>query len=109
VGPLSVDDAPEFVRQLKARETVLPGRGLEDFGYSVPVQAHQEAGAAGPPKFEPAGGAWPRTADVEPPPAEGPPPHRPAPREPFAPGTSYAGEELDPLTRDVREDEEGEE
>jgi NADH-quinone oxidoreductase subunit E len=109
VGPLSVEDAPEFVRQLKAGETVLPGRGLEDPGYSIPVQAQQEEGTSGPPKFEPAGGAWPTTADVDPPPAEGPPPHRPAPREPFAPGTSYAGEELDPLTRDVRKDEEGEE
>ena len=28
VGPLSTDDASEFVRQVKAGETVLPGRGL---------------------------------------------------------------------------------
>jgi NADH-quinone oxidoreductase subunit E len=109
VGPLSVEDAPEVVRQLKAGETVLPGRGLEDPGYAIPVQAQQSDGTAGPPKFEPAGGAWPATADVDPPPAEGPPPHRDAPPEPLAPGTSYAGEEIDPLTRDAREDEEGEE
>jgi NADH-quinone oxidoreductase subunit E len=30
VGPMSVDDAAEFVRQVKAGETVLPGRGLGD-------------------------------------------------------------------------------
>jgi len=109
VGPMSVEDAPEVIRQLKAGEQVLPGRGLEDAGYSIPFPAPQPDGAAGPPLFEPAGGAWPATADVDPPPAEGPPPHPRPIKEAFSPGTSYAGEETDPLTRDVREDEEGEE
>ena len=36
VGPMSVDDAAEFVRQVKAGETVLPGRGLADPEYRVP-------------------------------------------------------------------------
>ena len=50
------------------------------------------------PKAEPAGGAWPDTADVDPPPAKGPAPHRPAPPEALDPGTS-----------DAHEPEEGEE
>jgi NADH-quinone oxidoreductase subunit E len=97
VGPMSVEDAPEVIRQLKDGETVLPGRGLEDAGFRLPDPAPQPEGEPEPPKFEPAGGAWPETADVEPPPAEGPAPHRAGPPEPLAPGTS------------VFEDEEGEE
>jgi NADH-quinone oxidoreductase subunit E len=97
VGPMSVEDVPEVIRQLKNGETVLPGRGLEDAGFRLPDPAPQPAGEPEPPKFEPAGGAWPDTADVEPPPAEGPAPHRQSPPEPLAPGTS------------VFEDEEGEE
>jgi hypothetical protein len=92
VGPLSVDDAPEAIRQLKAGETIMPGRGLEDPGYAVPTPAPQPDGPPEHPKFEPAGGAWPETADVDPPPAEGPAPHRPDPPEPLDPGTSYAPE-----------------
>jgi len=106
VGPMSVDDAPEVIRQLKNGETVLPGRGLEDAGFRLPHPAPQPDGRPDRPKFEPAGGAWPETADVEPPPAEGPPPHRSAPPEPFAPGTSYAGEDVDPFTHDVLEEDE---
>jgi NADH-quinone oxidoreductase subunit E len=111
VGPMSVEDAPEVVRQLKSGETVLPGRGLEDPDFSLPTPAPQAEGAPEHPKFEPAGGAWPDTADVEPPPAEGPPPHRPDPPEPLAPGTSLAGEDADLFTHDVLEpdEEEGEE
>jgi NADH-quinone oxidoreductase subunit E len=97
VGPISVEDAPEVIRQLKNGETVLPGRGLEDAGFRLPDPAPQPEGEPAHPKFEPAGGAWPDTADVEPPPAEGPAPHRASPPEPLAPGTS------------VFEDEEGEE
>ncbi len=103
VGPLSVEDAPEAIRQLKAGETVMPGRGLEDPGYRVPTPAPQPDEEPEHPKSEPAGGAWPDTADVDPPPAEGPPPHRREVTEPFAPGTSYAGEEIDPFTHDVLE------
>jgi NADH-quinone oxidoreductase subunit E len=93
VGPMSVDDAPEVIRQLKNGETVLPGRGLEDAGFRLPDPAPQPEGEPEPPKFEPAGGAWPETADVDPPPAEGPAPHRPSPPEPLAPGTSVLGDE----------------
>jgi NADH:ubiquinone oxidoreductase subunit E len=108
VGPLSTDDAPEFVRQLKAGETVMPGRGLSDPGFRVPTPAPQSDEPTQHPKMEPAGGTWPGGEGLEPPPATGPAPH-PAPiAEPFSPGTSYAGEELDPLTRDVREDDDDE-
>ena len=44
VGPLSTEDASEFVRQVKAGETVLPGRGLADPGLSIPVPAPQPDG-----------------------------------------------------------------
>jgi NADH-quinone oxidoreductase subunit E len=108
VGPMSVEDAPEVIRQLKAGETVLPGRGLGDDDFRLPEPAPQAEAQPDHPKFEPAGGAWPETADVDPPPAEGPPPHRPDPPEPLAPGTSLAGEDADPFTHDVleRDDEE---
>ena len=109
VGPMSVEDAPEVVRQLAAGETVLPGRGLGDGDFSLPDPAPQPEGAPEPPKFEPAGGAWPETADVDPPPAEGPPPHRPDPTEPLAPGTSLAGEDADLFTHDVLEGDDEEE
>jgi NADH-quinone oxidoreductase subunit E len=106
VGPLSTEDAPEVIRQVKSGETVLPGRGLEDPGYTVPLPAPQPDGEPAHPKMEPAGGTWPEGEGLEPPPAEGEPPHpRPIP-EPLAPGTSLAGEEIDPFTHDVLEEDE---
>jgi NADH-quinone oxidoreductase subunit E len=89
VGPMSAEDAPEAIRQLKAGETVLPGRGLEDPGYKLPDPAPQPDGEQAHPKVEPAGGAWPEADAQEPPPAEGPPPHAREIREPLAPGTSH--------------------
>jgi NADH-quinone oxidoreductase subunit E len=110
VGPISVEDAPEVMRQLKAGETVLPGRGLEDPGYELPYPAPQPDGELEHPKVEPAGGAWPEADEQEAPPAEGPRPHAREVTEPLAPGTSYAGEQVDPFTHDVlEEEEEGEE
>ena len=109
VGPLSEDDAPEVIRQIMAGETVLPGRGLEDSGFAIPIPAPQPTGELEHPKVDAAGGAWPEGEGQEPPPAEGPPPHRPDPVEPLAPGTSYAGEEIDPFTHDVYERDEDEE
>jgi NADH:ubiquinone oxidoreductase subunit E len=105
VGPLTTADVPEIVRQLKAGETVLPGRGLEDPDFSLPVPPPEE-GEPVHPKMEPAGGTWPSGDELEPPPAEGPPPEPSPIREPLAPGTSHAGEKLDPFTRDVVEPEE---
>jgi NADH-quinone oxidoreductase subunit E len=108
VGPLTAADAPEVIRQIKNGETVLPGRGLEDPGFAIPDPLPPTEGEPAHPKMDAAGGAWPEGEGQEPPPAEGPPPRRRTIQEAFSPGTSYAGEETDPLTRDVREDEEGE-
>jgi NADH-quinone oxidoreductase subunit E len=74
VGPLSVEDAPEVMRQLKAGQKVLPGRGLEDADFKLPYPAPQPEEEPEHPKVEPAGGAWPEAGEQEPPPAEGPPP-----------------------------------
>ena len=109
VGPLSPDDASELVRQVKAGETVLPGRGLEDPGFSIPVPAPQPGEPPERPSVHAAGGEWPDGDELDVPPAEGPPPHARPIREPFAPGTSHAGEHIDPLTRDIEEAEEEEE
>jgi NADH-quinone oxidoreductase subunit E len=109
VGPMSAEDAPEALRQLRDGETVLPGRGLEDPDFRLPYPAPQPGGVPEHPKVEPAGGAWPEADQQEPPPPEGPPPHRREVPEPLAPGTSYAGEDVDPFTRDVIEPEEEEE
>jgi hypothetical protein len=111
VGPLTTGDAPEVMRQIKNGETVLPGRGLEDAGYAIPQPLPPTEGEPVHPKAEAAGGEWPDAEEQIPPPAEGPPPHRPDITEPLAPGTSYAGEEIDPFTHDVleRDEEEGEE
>ena len=103
VGPLTTADVPEVIRQIKDGETVLPGRGLEDPGYEVPDPLPSIEGAPVHPKVEAAGGGWPEADDQEPPPAEGPLPHPREVPEPLAPGTSYAGEEIDPFTRDVIE------
>jgi NADH-quinone oxidoreductase subunit E len=105
VGPLSVEDAPELVHQLMGGETVLPGRGLGDPEFRLPVPAPQPEGEPAHPKMEPAGGTWPEGEELEPPPAEGPPPHAAPIQDPFAPGTSHAGEEIDPLTRELEDEE----
>src|SRR5919109_668682 len=104
VGPLTTADAPEVIRQIKAGETVLPGRGLEDPGYAIPDPLPPVDGEPTHPKMEAAGGAWPGGEGQEPPPHEGPSPHPKPVSEPFAPGTSYAGEEIDPFTHDVLEE-----
>ena len=91
VGPLSSDDAPEIVRQVKAGETVLPGRGLEDPGYSIPVPAPQPDGPPEHPSVHAAGGEWP-DGELDVPPSEGPPPHPRTISEPLLPGTSVTPE-----------------
>jgi NADH-quinone oxidoreductase subunit E len=109
VGPLSAEDAPEFVRQVKTGETVLPGRGLEDPGFSIPFPAPHPDDRPEHPSVHAAGGEWPDDEEFNVPPSEGSPP-KPRPiTEPLAPGTSYAGEEIDPLSRERRDAEEGEE
>jgi NADH:ubiquinone oxidoreductase subunit E len=105
VGPLSTDDAPTLVSQVKAGETVLPGRGLPDPDFRLPATAPEVEGPVPHPSMHPAGGEWPDD-ELDVPPSEGPPPHPKPIVEPFAPGTSYAGEEIDPVTRDLHEKEE---
>ena len=99
VGPLSPEDASEFVRQVKAGETVLPGRGLEDPGYSIPVPALQSDEPPAHPSVHAAGGEWPDDEELDVPPSEGPPPKPKPIVEPLLPGSS-----VDP--REPEEDEE---
>ena len=91
VGPLSTADASEFVRQVKSGETVLPGRGLADPGFSIPFPAPQPDEPQEHPSIHAAGGEWPHD-EVDVPPADGPPPHRKAIIEPLSPGTSVIPE-----------------
>ena len=91
VGPLSTDDAPELVRQVKSGETVLPGRGLPDPGFRLPDTAPDVEGRPAHPSVHAAGGEWPND-ELDVPPAEGPPPHRGPIVEPQSPGTSVTGE-----------------
>jgi hypothetical protein len=111
VGPLSTDDAAELVRQVKAGETVLPGRGLPDPGFRLPDTAPEPEGPPPHPSLHAAGGEWPDDEALDVPPSEGPPPKPRSIPEPFAPGTSHAGERIDPATRELLEEreEEGEE
>jgi NADH-quinone oxidoreductase subunit E len=97
VGPLTADDATELIRQVKSGETVLPGRGLADPGFSIPVPAAQPDEPPEHPSIHPAGGEWPHD-ELDVPPAEGPPPRRKPIIEPMSPGTSV-----------IHEPEEGEE
>jgi NADH-quinone oxidoreductase subunit E len=92
VGPLTPDDASELVRQVKAGETVLPGRGLEDPGYSITEPAPQTDEPPVRPSVHAAGGEWPEDEEFEVPPAEGPPPHPKPIIEPLLPGTSVTAE-----------------
>ncbi len=55
VGPLDISDAPELVSAVKAKRTVLPGRGLEDSDYRLPWNGPAQAG--GEPPSTPEGGA----------------------------------------------------
>ena len=107
VGPLSTDDASTLASQVKSGETVLPGRGLADTEFSIPVPAPQPDEPPEHPSQHAAGGEWPDD-ELDVPPADGPPPHPKPITEPLAPGTSHAGERIDPFTRDLLEDEDEE-
>src|SRR5918994_663851 len=58
----------EFERQVKAGETVLPGRGLADPEFSIPVPAPQPDEPPEHPSIHPAGGEWPDGEALEVPP-----------------------------------------
>ena len=72
---------------------MLPGRGLADPGYRVPVAGEQAAGPPEEPDVHPAGGTWKEADLLDVPEAEGPPPHRREGLHPLDPGTSVAPEE----------------
>ena len=104
VGPLSENDAPELVGALKDGRQPLPGRGLSDPGFRLPWA---EGGVApdrpGPPEepdVHPAGGTWEDAQVLDVPPAPRRPGTPPRPPQPLSPGTSHAGERMDPATRD---------
>jgi NADH:ubiquinone oxidoreductase subunit E len=102
VGPLTTEDAAELVAQLKEGREVLPGRGLGDDGFALPDEAPRDEGTTTEPKAEPAGGGWPEGEGLEPPPAEGASPRPADVPDPLSPGTSHAGQEVDPLTEERR-------
>lgn len=93
VGPLTEADAHELVSAVKEGRDVLPGRGLPDEGYSVPVAGDQPAGPPEEPDVHPAGGTWKEADLLNVPPAEGPAPHARPTLHPQDPGTSVAPEE----------------
>jgi NADH:ubiquinone oxidoreductase subunit E len=107
VGPLDESDARELVGALKQGRQAFPGRGLSDPGFRLPW----EQGGTAPdrpsppeePEVRPAGGTWedPEVLDVPPIPKRPSTPQRPP--QPLSPGTSHAGERIDPATRDRRE------
>ena len=108
VGPLSTGDAADLVSQLKEGRKVLAGRGLPDPGFRL-RPADEPGGQPAHPDVSPAGGTWPEGEGQEPPPATGGEPRPAESADPLAPGTSHAGQEIDPLTRGVRAPHEEEE
>jgi NADH-quinone oxidoreductase subunit E len=113
VGPLSEGDAGELVGALKEGRVPLPGRGLSDQGYELPWAeggaAPDRPGASEEPDVHPAGGTWKDAEVLDVPPVPEPPKTPPPPPMPLSPGTSVAGEPIDPATRDREaEDEEQE-
>jgi len=96
VGPLSEDDAPELVRQVKEGAQVFPGRGLADPDYALPWQKGETQPERPMPPEEPdvhpAGGTWKEAELLDVPAAEGPPPHPKPLLRPLDPGTSEARE-----------------
>jgi NADH-quinone oxidoreductase subunit E len=110
VGPLAEEDAADLVSALIEGRQALPGRGLSDHGYRLPWE---DGGAApdrpGPPEepdVHPAGGTWKDAELLDVPPAQDTREGGAPPPEPLSPGTSYAGERIDPATRDREEKEE---
>jgi NADH:ubiquinone oxidoreductase subunit E len=67
VGPLSEDDAAEIVSALKEGREVLPGRSLEDKGYSLPwaVRPRPPFDETLDPEVSPAGGTVKHSDDEE--------------------------------------------
>jgi hypothetical protein len=112
VGPLSEEDAVDLVSALREGRQALPGRGLSDYGYKLPWDrggaAPDRPGPPAEPDVHPAGGTWKDAELLDVPPAQDTREGGAPPPEPLSPGTSYAGERIDPATRDREEKEEEE-
>jgi NADH-quinone oxidoreductase subunit E len=104
VGPLVESDAPDLVAALKEDREPLPGRALSDAGYRLPWEvagsAPDRPGPPAEPHVHPAGGTWQDAEVLDVPPVPESPDKRQPPPMPLSPGTSLAGEETDPATRD---------
>jgi NADH-quinone oxidoreductase subunit E len=104
VGPLDESDATELVAALKDGREPLPGRGLADPAYRLPWQGGpgpaDRPGPAEEPDASPAGGTWKHAEVLDVPAGRESGEGQPAPRQPVEPGTSQAGEHIDPATRD---------
>jgi NADH:ubiquinone oxidoreductase subunit E len=70
VGPLTTEDAPLLVSQVKEGRKVLPGRGLPDSGFRLPDSAPLSDEPPAHPSIHAAGGEWPDDEEFEVPPAE---------------------------------------
>jgi NADH-quinone oxidoreductase subunit E len=104
VGPLDESDAPELVRALTQGRVPLPGRGLADPAYRLPWQGgpgpEDRSGPAADPDTSPAGGTWNQADALDVAPSGESRHGRPPPPQAREPGTSQAGERIDPATRD---------
>jgi NADH-quinone oxidoreductase subunit E len=103
VGPLDESDAPELVTALTQGRAALPGRGLSDPAYRLPWQGGpgpaDRSGAPADPDASPAGGGWKEADALDVPPGGESRRGQPLPSQPRDPGTSHAGERIDPATR----------
>jgi NADH-quinone oxidoreductase subunit E len=104
VGPLTTDDAHELVAALKEGREPFPGRGLSDRDYRLPWRGGpgpaEPSGRPSEPDTSPAGGTWKDPDALDVPPGGESGEGQPPPPEPHAPGTSHAGERIDPATHD---------
>jgi hypothetical protein len=113
VGPLDEGEAGELVSALKEGRQPFPGRGLPDPGFRLPWQdggtAPDRPGPPEEPDVHPAGGTWEDAEVLDVPPVRRPLQKPPPPPVPLSPGTSVAGEQIDPATRDREAEREEEE
>jgi NADH:ubiquinone oxidoreductase subunit E len=113
VGPIEEGEAGELVSALKEGREPFPGRGLPDPGFRLPWEEGRAAPDRGGPPEEPdvhpAGGTWEDGEMLDVPRVPHPPAKPPPPPRPLSPGTSVAGEKIDPATRDREAEREEEE
>jgi NADH:ubiquinone oxidoreductase subunit E len=93
VGPLSEDDAPDLVGALTEGREPLPGRGLPDPDFRLPIPVPDRPAPDEEPDVHPAGGTYEDEQVLDVPPAKGPPPRPREIPQPLEPGTSVTPEE----------------